>query len=65
MGSPATVVPLFDGETKFFKTRAEAFPTATPEHWAAADAFDPGAVGPAGEWVLRIRASRSAPTTSA
>ncbi len=56
MGSPAAIIPLFDGEGTFFQTRAEAFPAATPEQWAAADAFDPGAVTPAGEWRLRIRA---------
>lgn len=52
---PVTVIPLPDGEGTFPDPRAEMFPQATPELWAAADARDPGAVTPDGEWFLRFR----------
>jgi len=51
----ATVVALEDGEGPFFQPRSEAFPTATAEHWSAADALDPRAAT-GGEWRLSFRA---------
>ncbi|MGW4704279.1 MBL fold metallo-hydrolase [Streptomyces sp. NPDC004285] len=53
---PYTVIALADGVGPFFSSRAEAFPEATTEQWAAADRFDPGAVGPDGRWRLQFRA---------
>jgi glyoxylase-like metal-dependent hydrolase (beta-lactamase superfamily II) len=50
-----TVTALLDGEGPFRAPREEMFPDATPAQWAAADAFDPAARGPDGEWVLRFR----------
>ncbi|WP_213452814.1 MBL fold metallo-hydrolase [Rhizomonospora bruguierae] len=52
---PVTVIPLPDGEGTFPDPRTAMFPEATPELWAAADALDPGAVTPGGEWYLRYR----------
>src|SRR5262245_22632275 len=49
------VIALEDAVGPFFAPRAEAFPTATAEQWAAADAFDPGARTGDGEWLLRFR----------
>jgi glyoxylase-like metal-dependent hydrolase (beta-lactamase superfamily II) len=50
------ITALTDGVGPFLSPRAEAFPDATPEQWAAADAFDPESVDGRGEWVLRFRA---------
>ncbi|MCO8277161.1 MBL fold metallo-hydrolase [Actinoplanes sp. TRM 88003] len=52
---PLTVVAVEDAAGPFFAPRAEAFPTATTEQWAAADAFDPAARTADGEWLLRFR----------
>jgi glyoxylase-like metal-dependent hydrolase (beta-lactamase superfamily II) len=52
---PLTVIAVEDAVGPFFAPRAEAFPTATAEQWAAADAFDPAARTPDGEWLLRFR----------
>jgi glyoxylase-like metal-dependent hydrolase (beta-lactamase superfamily II) len=52
---PATVIALDDGVGPFFEPRAHAFPTATAEHWRAADARDPRAVNDRGEWLLHFR----------
>lgn len=52
----ATLIALTDGEGPFFTDRAEAFPRATAEQWAAADRFDPGAVTADGRWWLQFRA---------
>lgn len=51
----ATVTALDDGSGTFFKTRDEAFPSATPEDWARADALDPSARTEDGQWLLRFR----------
>ncbi|MFD5323477.1 MBL fold metallo-hydrolase [Streptomyces sp. NPDC127092] len=53
---PYTVIALADGEGPFFSPRAEAFPDATAEQWAAADRLDPGALDADGRWWLRFRA---------
>lgn len=53
---PYTVIALADGAGPFFSPRAEAFPDATAEQWAAADRFDPGALDGDGRWLLRFRA---------
>jgi glyoxylase-like metal-dependent hydrolase (beta-lactamase superfamily II) len=50
-----TVTALLDAEGPFVTPREEAFPEATAEQWAAADAFDPQARGAGGEWWLRFR----------
>lgn len=50
-----TVTGLVDAEGPFDVAREKAFPDATAEQWAAADAFDPAARGPDGEWLLRFR----------
>jgi glyoxylase-like metal-dependent hydrolase (beta-lactamase superfamily II) len=50
-----TVTALQDAEGPFVMPRREAFAEATAEQWAAADADDPAARGPAGEWWLRFR----------
>lgn len=50
------ILALADGEGPFFASRAEAFPDATDAQWAAADRFDPGAVGAEGRWLLPFRA---------
>ncbi len=52
---PFTITALEDGAGPAFLTRAAAFPDATPTQWAAADALDPSAVTPAGEWWLPFR----------
>ncbi|HEU5126468.1 MAG TPA: MBL fold metallo-hydrolase [Glycomyces sp.] len=52
----ATIIALTDGEGPFFADRAEAFPDAGAEQWAAADRFDPGAVTADGRWWLQFRA---------
>ncbi|MFC0526341.1 MBL fold metallo-hydrolase [Phytohabitans kaempferiae] len=52
---PTTVVALQDGEGTFFQPREEAFPQVRPELWAQADARDPAAVTPDGQWLLRFR----------
>ncbi|TDC67671.1 MBL fold metallo-hydrolase [Streptomyces hainanensis] len=53
---PYTVIALADGTGPFFSPRAEAFPGATTEQWAAADQFDPGALDADGRWRLQFRA---------
>ncbi|WP_406099856.1 MBL fold metallo-hydrolase [Streptomyces sp. NBC_01013] len=53
---PYTVIALADGAGPFFAPRSEAFPDATTEQWAAADQFDPGALGTDGRWLLQFRA---------
>lgn len=50
---PFTVVALEDGQGPHM-TRAEAFPSATAEQWAAADAVDPAALRD-GDWWLSFR----------
>ncbi|GLZ79348.1 MBL fold metallo-hydrolase [Actinorhabdospora filicis] len=50
------IIALEDGAGPFFAPRATAFPSATPEQWAAADAFDPAAVTEDGRWWLNFRA---------
>ncbi len=50
-----TVTALEDAEGPFGTPRAAAFPDATAEQWAAADAFDPAARSADGEWWLRFR----------
>src|SRR4029453_4613484 len=50
----ATVIALDDGQGPFFEPRAQAFPTATAEHWRRADAADPRARGAGREWLLRV-----------
>jgi glyoxylase-like metal-dependent hydrolase (beta-lactamase superfamily II) len=52
---PLTVLALQDAEGPFFSPREEAFPDATAEEWAAADAFDPAARYADGGWWLRFR----------
>lgn len=52
---PVTIVALDDGEGPFYLPRNEAFPQATPEHWRLADARDPRAATPDGQWQLRFR----------
>jgi glyoxylase-like metal-dependent hydrolase (beta-lactamase superfamily II) len=52
---PFTVTALEDASGPFFLPRAEAFPDATAEQWAAADRADPAAVTSDGEWLLRFR----------
>ncbi|MCC3762899.1 MBL fold metallo-hydrolase [Glycomyces sp. TRM65418] len=53
---PIEILALADGEGPFFSPRAEAFPAATADQWAAADRLDPGAVDAAGRWILQFRA---------
>ncbi|MFJ8981807.1 MBL fold metallo-hydrolase [Streptomyces sp. NPDC102282] len=53
---PYTVIALADGAGPFFSPRAEAFPDATAEQWAAADQLDPGALDTDGRWQLQFRA---------
>jgi glyoxylase-like metal-dependent hydrolase (beta-lactamase superfamily II) len=48
------VTALVDAEGPFFQPRIEAFPTATADHWLAADRLDPLAVAD-GAWRLRFR----------
>ena len=50
----ATVYALCDGSGPFFRPRAEVFPGASAQSWAAADQLDPGAVDPDGRWVLHF-----------
>jgi glyoxylase-like metal-dependent hydrolase (beta-lactamase superfamily II) len=50
-----TVYALTDGAGSFFEPRDQAFATATAAHWALADALDPAAVTPSGEWRLQFR----------
>jgi glyoxylase-like metal-dependent hydrolase (beta-lactamase superfamily II) len=50
-----TVTALEDAEGPFMTSRGTAFPDATPEQWADADAFDPAARTATGEWWLRFR----------
>jgi len=50
------IIALADGAGPFFSPRSEAFPAATPEQWAAADRFDPGALDAEGRWLLQFRA---------
>lgn len=52
---PVDVIALEDGVGPFFKPRGDVFPTATPEQWRRADAFDPGTVTADGRWLLRFR----------
>ena len=51
----ATVIALEDGVGTFFRPREEVFPKASAADWARADALDPGAVTPDGQWLLRFR----------
>jgi glyoxylase-like metal-dependent hydrolase (beta-lactamase superfamily II) len=51
---PVAVTALTDAVGMFFSPRAQAFPTATSEQWAAADRLDPLSVHE-GEWRLRFR----------
>jgi glyoxylase-like metal-dependent hydrolase (beta-lactamase superfamily II) len=51
---PATVHALCDGVGPFFRPRREAFPQASPAHWAEADRLDPAAAGPDGQWILHF-----------
>ncbi|MBF9134932.1 MBL fold metallo-hydrolase [Plantactinospora sp. S1510] len=51
----ATVIALPDAEGLFFQPRAEAFPTASPEHWRLADERDAAAVTADGQWRLPFR----------
>ncbi|WP_405691011.1 MBL fold metallo-hydrolase [Streptomyces sp. NBC_01185] len=53
---PYTVIALADGAGPYFSPRAEAFPDATGEQWAAADRLDPGALDNDGRWQLQFRA---------
>ncbi|MEU5216603.1 MBL fold metallo-hydrolase [Streptomyces sp. NPDC020807] len=53
---PYTVIALADGAGAFPTSRANAFPDATDEQWAAADRFDPGALDAEGRWWLQFRA---------
>src|SRR5688572_14225877 len=48
---PATVYALTDGDGPFFQPRGDAFPTATPQHWADADRLDPAAERDGGWWL--------------
>ncbi|MFI5890678.1 MBL fold metallo-hydrolase [Actinoplanes sp. NPDC051513] len=50
-----TITALEDAQGPFFLPRAEAFPSATAEQWAQADAADPAAVTSGGDWWLRFR----------
>ncbi|WP_435207077.1 MBL fold metallo-hydrolase [Micromonospora sp. bgisy143] len=50
-----TITALTDGEGAFFQPRDEAFPQATPEHWAEADRRDPESVTADGQWWLPFR----------
>ncbi|WP_418959886.1 MBL fold metallo-hydrolase [Streptomyces tritici] len=50
------IIALADGEGPFFSPRAEAFPDATADQWAAADRHDPGSVDAEGRWRLQFRA---------
>ncbi|MGX6602732.1 MBL fold metallo-hydrolase [Micromonosporaceae bacterium Da 78-11] len=52
---PITVTALQDAEGPFPTPREEAFPDATAEQWAEADALDPAARTEAGQWWLRFR----------
>ncbi|MCD0446478.1 MBL fold metallo-hydrolase [Glycomyces sp. A-F 0318] len=52
----AEIIALPDATGPFFSPRAEAFPDATAEQWAAADRLDPGAVDADGRWLLQFRA---------
>lgn len=49
-----TAYALCDGVGPFFRPRAEAFPDASAETWAAADRRDPAAVGADGQWILHF-----------
>lgn len=49
-----TVYALCDGVGPFFRPRAEAFPAASAEAWAAADRLDPAAVDADGRWILHF-----------
>jgi glyoxylase-like metal-dependent hydrolase (beta-lactamase superfamily II) len=49
------VTAIVDAEGPFDLPREKAFPDATAEQWAAADAFDPAARTPDGGWWLRFR----------
>lgn len=50
----AEILMLEDGSGPFFSPREEVF-DATPAQWADADAFDPLALTPDGQWLLRFR----------
>ncbi|MFB9661031.1 MBL fold metallo-hydrolase [Glycomyces mayteni] len=50
------IIALTDGVGPFLSARDLAFPDATPEQWADADALDPDAVDADGEWILQFRA---------
>ncbi|WP_433374655.1 MBL fold metallo-hydrolase [Actinoplanes sp. CA-142083] len=49
-----TVTALVDAAGPYFMPRDRAFPDATAEQWAAADAADPAAVTGAGDWWLHF-----------
>ncbi|GAA2595633.1 hypothetical protein GCM10010435_88310 [Winogradskya consettensis] len=50
-----TVVALDDADGPHFDLREDAFPAATPQDWAAADALDPDSLTLDGRWWLRFR----------
>ena len=50
----AEILMLEDASGPFFSPREDAF-DATPAQWADADAFDPQARTPDGQWLLRFR----------
>lgn len=50
----AEILMLEDAAGPFFSRREEAF-DASPEQWSDADAFDPLARTPDGQWLLRFR----------
>jgi glyoxylase-like metal-dependent hydrolase (beta-lactamase superfamily II) len=50
-----SVIALDDAEAAHFDRREDAIPDATPQDWAAADAFDPGSLTADGRWWLRFR----------
>ncbi|MFI5935617.1 MBL fold metallo-hydrolase [Actinoplanes sp. NPDC051494] len=52
---PVTILALDDAEGPHFDRREDAFPAATPQDWAAADALDPGALTLDGRWWLKFR----------
>jgi glyoxylase-like metal-dependent hydrolase (beta-lactamase superfamily II) len=52
---PFSILALTDGAGTFFQSRDEAFPDATEEQWRRADAADPGARAPDGQWLLQFR----------
>jgi glyoxylase-like metal-dependent hydrolase (beta-lactamase superfamily II) len=59
------LVALEDGAGPFFRPREEVFGQTTAAHWDSADALDPAAAGPAGEWLLRFRCFAVRPDSGA